>query len=406
MIAHFVSACNDIKIRRYEPNEVVSDTLQVAFSYGPKTRAFWDRVQKKNVIRLPLVNVAINSINRAEQRVANNVLDMMHNSSTASQYLTRTRPPVPVDLGISMTIFTEYQRDMEQILTNWIPYFDPFIAISWTHPITKQELQSRIIWSGQAPIQSPDNLDSQSPLMWQCDTSFVMEGFLFKSDVPPAKKIIKINTSWTPVDTIFCNIADNEAQQSTFNTDCLSLTGLPVPMIPSLLCIKQGQWTQVSIFGRMLTDLTGIFVSGGTGVTVSSASAWNLFDVASAGGSLTSTCHNITGYAVPDFVVGNNQVLTQPNVNSDQIYQTSHSLPPHVPWNTVTFWIPPVSGSGYIDIIITNPGGCGSLSRSSYLHLINPYPSDDPKHDTWSGQQYPWYNLGIFVGEAVDATPH
>jgi hypothetical protein len=408
LMSHFINACNDIKIKRFDADGAVEDTIDVIFKYGPRQRVFHDLTQQKTNIKLPLVNVYVTGITRNEQRVANNVSTLPFDTNPTSSIFLNIGAPVPIDIGINMTIITKYQRDMEQILTNWIPYFDPYINVSWNHPITNQELQSRIIWSGSAPIQSPDNLAGNTPFQWVCDTAFTMEGWLFKNDLPPAKKIIFINTSWTPVPQIFCNLEDNEAYQTTDNTDCLSLTGLPAPMIPSVDCIVGGQWTTITLFGRMFKDVVGVYVSGGPGVTVPSATGWNLFAVASSLSALVATCSAITAYAVPDFIVGNVQTVAdarmtgymkdfQQVLNESTVYRGGAINDRDTAWNMLTFHVPPLSGNGYVDFVVINAGGCSSLASSSFLHLVNPYPEDDYKHDTWEGQQYPWYGVGIPV---------
>ncbi len=410
MIGHFTSAFNDIVIRRFDNEMVQKDSLQVAYTYGPKQRVFYDLVQKKTNIRLPLVNVYLAGINRSTERVANKIASLAYNDNHQSSHFTNVAAPIPVSLNIAMTIVTKYQMDMEQILTNFIPYTDPYIVISWKHPITSQELQSRITWSGDAPIKSPDAIDSTTPYQWSCDTSFTMDGWLFKADQTPIGKIFYINSTYTPVPEIFCHLEDNEAFVSSYNTDTFKISANPLPMIVDKYCIEQNKATTITLFGQMFSHVTGVYLSGGSGVTVPSATAWSIFNPNSSLAATTAMCSAITAYAVPDFYVGAIHSPTNATLGSQlsefQTQTTNYSggrmtNTSNQQWNTITFRVPPISGVGYFDIIVVNEAGCGSIKTSSYLNLVNPYQPGDPEYDNWgttNDQQYPWYNKGISVG--------
>ncbi len=409
MIGHFVSAFNDIVIKRFDNDNIAQDSIQVAYTYGPKQRVFYDLVQKKTNIRLPLVNVYLSNVARAESRVANKIASLAFNSNHQSSQFINVAAPVPVSLGISMTIITKYQRDLEQILTNFIPYTDPYIVVSWNHPITNQELQSKITWSGDAPIHSPEQLDGTTPYQWSCDTNFTMDGWLFKSDQTPIGKIFYINSTYTAVPDIFCSLSDNEAFVSTDTTDYFTISANPLPMIVDKYCIKANEPITMTIFGKMFNKVTGVYLSGGSGVTIPGTSSWNVFNPSSSLSATTTMCSAITAYAVPDFIVGNVTDITAFNIKQRmQLFETQTTTytgnrqtnNANNQWNMISFHIPGISGSGVFDVIVVNEAGCGSIKTSSFLDLINPYQPGDPQYNTWTinDQQYPWYGTGITVG--------
>lgn len=414
MIGHFVSAFNDIVIKRFDADDVPQDSLQVAYSYGPKQRVFYDLAQKKTNIRLPLVNVFLSNLARSPERVSNKIASLAFNSNHQSSHFVNVAAPVPVTLSIAMTIVTKYQRDMEQILTNFIPYTDPYIAISWNHPITNQELQSKITWSGDAPIKSPDQMDGTTPYQWTCDTSFTMDGWLFKSDQQPIGKIFYINSTYTPVPEIFCHIEDNEAYVSAANTDYFTISANPLPMISNKACVEENVATTLTIYGKMFNHITGVYLSGGSGVSIPSTSAWNLLNAASSLSATTALCSSITAYAVPDFIVGSVTDISHTSLAKQMQYfeqqttlytgsrQTNNA---NTPWNMITLFVPQMTGSGYFDVIVVNGAGCGSIKTSSFLDLVNPYQPGDPNYNNWvlGDQQYPWYGHGIGVSTSISS---
>ena len=48
-------------------------------------------------------------------------------TSTSPTQTNKLLQPVPIDLTINMTILTRFQEDYDQIVTNFVPYFDPIL---------------------------------------------------------------------------------------------------------------------------------------------------------------------------------------------------------------------------------------------------------------------------------------
>lgn len=75
---------------------------------------------------------------------------------------------------------------MDQILTNFIPYNDPYIVVSWKNPDRNlslpQEIRSVVEWSGNINMQYPIDLQPNTPYRVTADTSFVIKGWLFKRE--------------------------------------------------------------------------------------------------------------------------------------------------------------------------------------------------------------------------------
>jgi hypothetical protein len=100
-----------------------------------------------------------------------------------------------------MTIVTKYQNDMEQIITNFVPYCDPYIIISWKLPSTSEsdvpyEIRTEILWSGSINVQYPIELQASQPYRVTADTSFTIKGWLFKKMDEVYKKVYTINSDF------------------------------------------------------------------------------------------------------------------------------------------------------------------------------------------------------------------
>jgi hypothetical protein len=100
-----------------------------------------------------------------------------------------------------MTIVTKYQTDMDQIITNFVPYCDPYIIISWKLPGIKPsqvpfEIRSEILWSGNVNVGYPTELQGNQSFRVSADTSFIIKGWLFKKMDDTVKKIYTIQSDY------------------------------------------------------------------------------------------------------------------------------------------------------------------------------------------------------------------
>jgi len=203
MVTQFVAAFDDIVINRYNRSRDVVDKINVRYLYAPKSRVLNDLTNKAQHIKIPAVSVSIGSVERDEQRVFNKIVgfyDAMPSIGT-TDFLPS---PVPVNIGINMSVITKYQTDMDQILSNFIPYSNPYIIISWKVPADLSnrttEIRSEVEWSGSISIDYPTELDSQTTARVTADTSFVIKGWLFPYNASlSASNIFTVTTNFTPL---------------------------------------------------------------------------------------------------------------------------------------------------------------------------------------------------------------
>lgn len=248
LLTQFIAAFDDIIIKRYDKNRVPANEIQVRYVYSPKQRVLFDLVNRAQNITIPVVAVSINSISRDESRVFNKIegyyysrgLDDKTGQPTSINY----KSPVPVNIGISMSIVTKFQSDMDQILSNFIPYNNPYIVISWKVPegmapggfTTPQEIRSEVLWDGTVNVNYPTDIAATEKYKVIGDTTFTIKGWLF-----PAQKADVGNIYF--IDTNFYNTRNvtlyDDLTGSTFvypvstgilnETETFTLSGFPQP---------------------------------------------------------------------------------------------------------------------------------------------------------------------------------
>lgn len=203
IVTQFVAAFNDVTINRYNKDKDIVDKIAVRYVYSPKERVLHDLVNKAQHITLPAVAISISSIERDENRVFNKIVGQY--DSKGSGIDTEFLPsPIPVNISINMSILTRFQTDLDQIISNFIPYSNPYIVISWKVPSgissTLQEIRSEVLWSGSLNITYPNELQPNQPTRVSADTSFTVKGWVFPGKQAVASKnILYINTNFTPI---------------------------------------------------------------------------------------------------------------------------------------------------------------------------------------------------------------
>lgn len=203
LITQFIAAFDDVTINRYNRSRSVVDKIQVRYVYAPKQRVLNDLINKSQHLTLPVISITVGNIARDTDRVFNKITGFYdvqpHTAST--EFL---RAPVPINVDVGMSILTKYQTDMDQILSNFIPYSNPYIIISWKLPskLTNQtvEIRSQVEWSGDVSLEYPSELTSDQPARVTADTSFTIKGWLFPyTSSLSADNIFYVKTHITPL---------------------------------------------------------------------------------------------------------------------------------------------------------------------------------------------------------------
>jgi len=185
LVTQFVAAFDDVIIKRYNNQRQPQDQVQVKYVYSPKQRVLYDLANQSQNITLPIVAVSISNVTRDNERVFNKLSGFYNkknqNNTTTSYY----RTPVPINITVNMSILTKFQSDFEQIVSNFIPYNDPYIVLSWSVPenadlTLPQEVRSEVLWDGDIKVDYNTDKDAKQKSRIIGDTTFTIKGWLFK----------------------------------------------------------------------------------------------------------------------------------------------------------------------------------------------------------------------------------
>lgn len=189
LMIQFVAAFDNVIIKRYNDQRQAMEKIQVRYVYAPKQRVLYDIVNRSQNITLPVVAVSIAGVSRDNNRVFNKLSGFYFNRTQSENQRGFTSAfygsPVPVNIDVNMSIISKYQSDMDQILSNFVPYNDPYIIISWKVPETvdlaiEQEIRSEVLWNGNISMSYPTDINASEKYRISADTSFTIKGWLFK----------------------------------------------------------------------------------------------------------------------------------------------------------------------------------------------------------------------------------
>lgn len=274
VVAQFLAAFDDIVIGRFNKERVEEDRINVRYLYAPKQRVMHDIINENKTITLPAVAVNINSVSRDSSRVFNKVDGFYYAGSEGNS--THIKSPVPINISVSVSVLTRYQTDMDQILSNFIPFANPYVIISWYVPKEfnlpdDQEIRSEVLWDGNVSLNYPVELASNQKARITADTSFTIKGWLFKDQADPIGNIFFIKQNFASTDVI----TEYDALESMdLPTESFELSGSPSltnvfyngseVFDGTKVLEAQGTSGKVQLYGTSLSHTEGVLLSTNT----------------------------------------------------------------------------------------------------------------------------------------------
>ena len=195
MVTQFIAAFDDVVISRYNKDREEQDQINVRYIYAPKQRVLHDIINLNKTLTLPAISVNISGISRDSSRVFNKLDGFYYQGKSGDESVSKhVKSPIPVNITLKVSIISKYQTDMDQIISNFVPFCNPYVVISWKVPeafklSVGQEIRSEVLWDGSVAVNYPTELTSSQKARVTADTTFTIKGWLFKDTTDPAGNI-------------------------------------------------------------------------------------------------------------------------------------------------------------------------------------------------------------------------
>lgn len=349
LLTQFLQAFDGAIVKRYDNQGNVGNNIAVRYVYAPKQRVLFDLVDKAQHATLPAVAFSIASVERDNTRVFNKLFGQYWVDNTTSQYNSESSnqilQPVPINITVNVSILTRFQTDMDQILSNFVPYSDPYFIISWTREgMPGLEIRTEVLWSGTNNLTYPVEQQDSQPTRMICDTSFIIKGWLFKADANPVGRIFKIDSNFYAVSGV-PTLQNIQYLTNPQYTESFVISAAPQIPYSSRWITPIKQALNLDLFGSELQYTNYVYLSGNNGM-FGPTTTFNPF-VSSTG---MSSYPALTG-VVPALSY---------NIISDNKLQVNYPAP---------------SATGFFDIIVANDAGYTFLTKSAYnTNLSTQYP--------------------------------
>lgn len=348
LVTQFVHAFDDIVLKRVDNAELDTPEydgslqhLAVRFVYAPKSKTIHNLIDKNEHITLPCISVWITRIERDPDRITNKMDGYRVNRGSKTKLVPA---PIPINVTINMSIMTKYQNDMFRIVSNFVPYIDPYFYISWARNGTlDEEIRTEVKWNGGIDIQPPLEQPEKYSPRWIGDTSFVIKGYLFKKQSDPQGNIFKIDTEFSPHIEI-TNFENMEIEKENMDEyDSVGVDGLPDIFGISSTTYKKSESNNLSIYGEFLGEYVDAYVEDIEGNMFTDSEIFDLF----YGKPNHDTYPSFYGVRIGAFERDDNGFKRLLILN-----------------------IPEVNKLGYFNIILANPSGYVRLTDFElYNHL-------------------------------------
>jgi len=378
LLTQFVAAFDDAVISRYNKSRERQNNIEVRYVFAPKQRVLYDILNKAQNLTLPVVAINLTGVTRDESRVFNKLApsylpaQKIEDPNAASKFLM----PVPVNLEVSMSILARYMQDVDQIVSNFVPYNNPYIILSWKVPSDfgaqyDQEIRSEVLWSGDLAYTTPTETTYNEHYRIAVDTSFTIKGWLFPEQNDTIGSIYKIDNNFVSVDLANRIYSPDEVtnrvteyityqQQGygalsgydstvtglTSNTETITVSA--IPEFTNIFYTTTGTFTQIRSTTTILTSHDNNFMLYGKRFTDSdfylSANNLHFFPKSSVYQEITSAKNpTISGYTLDSSFY---------NIASD---------------NVVSIFLPTstLSASGKFTFIAANEAGWGTSYQAS-----------------------------------------
>lgn len=319
MLSQFVTAFDDIVIKRFNVNRKVEDRISVRYVYSPKQRVLYDIVNLAQNMTLPAVAITIGGITRDNNRVFNK-LDGFYYSQGSNKKSGHLKSPVPINITINMSIITRFQTDMDQILSNFVPYTNPYVVIGWRIPNemglpTEQEIRSEVLWDGSIQMQYPTDLNGQEKARVIADTTFTIKGWLFKEQTSGVDNIYYIKNNFN-VESLLTDYEDLTGNTYTYPISTGLYTESETVTVSATPYITNMYYNTILVDGNisLMPGTSGVVMLEGyfdfvTGVMLSSNNL-TLFNSLTTIDILGTQNTTITGQLINNYLKVGNNIIT------------------------------------------------------------------------------------------------
>lgn len=233
ILTQFIAAFDDCFVYRYTQNFEQKEKIKVRYVLGPKSRVLYDIVNQNKNLTLPVISLEQTNIKRDSSRIQFKD-QFMSRHHTNTKMVSKIPMPVPIVFDVNCSIVANYKEDIDQIISNFIPWCNPYFIISW--PIPEEfgldfvdELRTEVSWSGSVDFENPVNIDQSEKYRIVGNTSFTVKGWIFPAHDTPVSPIYVVKNNFVAVDSgeVLSSYDNYESLSALGDSEMISISAYP-----------------------------------------------------------------------------------------------------------------------------------------------------------------------------------
>lgn len=193
-IIQFLDTLNDIQIARYNENGVFTQYYEVPVKFGTKRKIWYWLEERKDDQMHPIISVQMTGLDYDTNRLTNKMFKITKSRSVSAGDVSRFLNPSPYNINFSVSIWALNMTDIDQIIEQILPFYNPYIFIKIKIPELDADLDLKVMFNSVSPDVSneiPD--DDYRNILYNME--FVVHGYLFRP-ITEGKIIKRIITKY------------------------------------------------------------------------------------------------------------------------------------------------------------------------------------------------------------------
>jgi hypothetical protein len=167
-----------IKIDRRDRKDNVQKEIVVPCVNGTRSRILKSMEDRNKTLQLPIMSLSMDGLYRDIDRV-HSPNEILQSPDGVNEIDLRNGTAIPMNLTFTLGIVTKYQEDMDQIIGNFIPFFNPDIYVTYPAPNNIGNVKSQIIWDGTVNINHNEEITEKENERIVAETQFLMKIWIF-----------------------------------------------------------------------------------------------------------------------------------------------------------------------------------------------------------------------------------
>lgn len=177
-IIQFLDLFNDIQVARYRRDGMIEKYVDVPIKLWAKEKAWYWINERKDDETLPIISAQMLSIEYDTQRQTNPYQKITCEVDETSGQRSDLINPRPYNIGFSLSIWSKYMVDVDQILEQILPWFGPHVMMKVNINEIGVSFDAKVIFQAATPEILAEMVDDQyRVIQWNID--FQIQTYLF-----------------------------------------------------------------------------------------------------------------------------------------------------------------------------------------------------------------------------------